>query len=271
MQVAKAEDPGNPTTDFRGQKRCHATHRSRTDPDSVLYRKVAGKDARLCFGGPVLMDNRHGLCADFTIHNPIAEPEPVVALEQVATVKALQRGAGQHGGCGPGLSPAGLSGRLPRAGSCSTWRPRTACRWRAWAGARWARRGTAWVSRFASGWRRFLGGSGRWGPRRSRYWEREWRQGWGYFVVASSDLLRMAPLNLAVARPNACGEPASPAAGRNNPPRRVQAPPGAGQQANPRVGSDPAGRQMTPLNGPVPETAPCSTACQVFPSSAGET
>jgi len=70
LQSAKEEDPGNPSVDFRGQQRCNGTHRSRTDPESVLDRKGKGKEARPCFGGHVLMENRNGLCAAFTIYTP---------------------------------------------------------------------------------------------------------------------------------------------------------------------------------------------------------
>ena len=92
VQSAKDEDPGNPTINFRGEKRRNDTHQSTTDPESVLYRKASGKEARLCFGGHVLMENRNGLCADFTLHNPITEPEPVVALQQADVHAKLDGG-----------------------------------------------------------------------------------------------------------------------------------------------------------------------------------
>jgi hypothetical protein len=34
------------------------------------------RSERLCSGGHLLMENRNGLCADFRIHDPIAEPGP---------------------------------------------------------------------------------------------------------------------------------------------------------------------------------------------------
>jgi hypothetical protein len=37
------DDPGNPTVDFKGEKRCNATHQSKTDPDSRLIRKGKGE------------------------------------------------------------------------------------------------------------------------------------------------------------------------------------------------------------------------------------
>jgi transposase len=58
------DDPGNPTVDFHGEQRTNATHQSTTDPEARLARKGQGKEAKLCFSGPVLMENRHGLCVD---------------------------------------------------------------------------------------------------------------------------------------------------------------------------------------------------------------
>ena len=48
-------------TDFHGQKRCNDTHASTTDPDSRLYRKAAGREAKLCYMGHATMENRNGL------------------------------------------------------------------------------------------------------------------------------------------------------------------------------------------------------------------
>ena len=46
---------------FHGQKRKNDTHASTTDPDSRLYRKAAGREAKLSYMGHVTMENRHGL------------------------------------------------------------------------------------------------------------------------------------------------------------------------------------------------------------------
>jgi len=55
-------DPGrNGEQDFHGQKRSNDTHASTTDPDARLYRKGQGKEAKLCFMGHALMENRNGL------------------------------------------------------------------------------------------------------------------------------------------------------------------------------------------------------------------
>ncbi len=55
VAAAKDDDPGNPTIDFRGEKRRNDTHQSTTDPESVLYRKASGQEARLCFGAHLLI------------------------------------------------------------------------------------------------------------------------------------------------------------------------------------------------------------------------
>ena len=54
----------NPERDFHGQKRKNDTHESSTDPESRLYRKGRGKEARFYYMGHVLMENRHGLVVD---------------------------------------------------------------------------------------------------------------------------------------------------------------------------------------------------------------
>lgn len=61
------DDPGNPTVDFRGERRSNATHASTTDPDARLMRKGKGKEAKLVFMGHALMENRNGLLVDFRV------------------------------------------------------------------------------------------------------------------------------------------------------------------------------------------------------------
>lgn len=59
---AEDDDPGNPTVNFRGERRTNATHRSVTDPEARLARKGDGKPALLSHAGHLLMENRSGLC-----------------------------------------------------------------------------------------------------------------------------------------------------------------------------------------------------------------
>ncbi|MDR7522204.1 MAG: IS5 family transposase [Armatimonadota bacterium] len=55
------DDPGNPTVDFRGERRRNTTHASTTDPEARLARRGVGREAKLAYEGHVLMENRHGL------------------------------------------------------------------------------------------------------------------------------------------------------------------------------------------------------------------
>jgi len=72
---ADDDDPGNPTIDFRGQKRSNKTHRSIVDLEARLARKGPGKPALLSHSAHVLMENRNGLCLAITVDeaNGVAE------------------------------------------------------------------------------------------------------------------------------------------------------------------------------------------------------
>lgn len=199
VRSAKDDDPGNPTINFHGEKRCNDTHRSTTDPDAVLYRKAHGQASRLCFGAQVLMENRHGLCAAITLHNPIAQDEPTVALEQVdehrqlhqAKVTTLgadkayhqrkfvggcrERGISPHAACKKNLAVAGLDRR-------TTGRE----------GYRTSQRIRKRVEEIF-GWMKTVGGM-----RRTRYRGRDRNQAWAYVVAGTYNLLRMARLRLSL-------------------------------------------------------------------------
>jgi transposase len=59
-----ADDPGNPTVDFHGEKRSNDTHESTTDADARLARKSGGHEAKLSYCGNVVIENRNGLVVD---------------------------------------------------------------------------------------------------------------------------------------------------------------------------------------------------------------
>ena len=61
---AAARQGRNEEVDFHGQKRSNETHASTTDPEARLYRKGKGKEAKLCFMGHALMENRSGLIVE---------------------------------------------------------------------------------------------------------------------------------------------------------------------------------------------------------------
>ena len=73
----------NGERDFHNEQRSNDTHASTTDPEAKLYRKGKGKEAKLCFMGHALMENRHGLVvqADATEANGTAERK--AALEMI--------------------------------------------------------------------------------------------------------------------------------------------------------------------------------------------
>ncbi|MGH8337770.1 MAG: IS5 family transposase [Gammaproteobacteria bacterium] len=80
--AAPPEDPGNPTVNFRGERRSNQTHQSTTDPDARLYKKAAGQEAKLGYLGHVLMENRNGLVVrpQLTLATGTAEREAALAM-----------------------------------------------------------------------------------------------------------------------------------------------------------------------------------------------
>jgi transposase len=74
----------NAPADFKGQKRANATHASTTDPDAMLYRKGPGMEARLCFIGHGLMENRSGLIIGTRLTRVSGHAERLSALDLIA-------------------------------------------------------------------------------------------------------------------------------------------------------------------------------------------
>lgn len=195
IDSAKDDDPGNPTVNFHGEKRSNRTHQSTTDAESVLYRKAKGRESKLCFGAHVLMENRHGLCAQIDIHNPIAQDEVSMALAQAeehtllheASVKTLgadkayhqkkfvsgcrERGIAPHAACKDQVRVEGLDGRT--TGGC---------------GYKKSQRIRKRVEEIF-GWMKTVGGF-----RRTRYRGISRTQAWAYFVGSAYNLIRMVKL-----------------------------------------------------------------------------
>jgi transposase len=73
----------NAEADFHGLKRSNETHRSTTDPEARLYKKGAGKEAKLCFLGHGLMENRSGLLVDACLSQADGHAERVAALHMI--------------------------------------------------------------------------------------------------------------------------------------------------------------------------------------------
>ena len=85
------DDPGNPTVNFRGEKRSNDTHESKTDPEARLARKGEGKEAKLSYSGNLLVEDRNGLIVDAEVFQANGTPERAVALSTYESYPA--RGA----------------------------------------------------------------------------------------------------------------------------------------------------------------------------------
>jgi IS5 family transposase len=84
------DDPGNPTVNWRGEKRSNETHRSTTDPEARLAR-MKGKEAKLAYQGHVLADNRHGLVVDARLTQASGSAEREAALEMARRIPMRRR------------------------------------------------------------------------------------------------------------------------------------------------------------------------------------
>ena len=81
---ADDDDRGNPTVNFRGEKRGNATHESVVDREARLYKKSHGVAAKLSHGAHVLMENRNGLVIDVSVTEANGFAEREAALEMLA-------------------------------------------------------------------------------------------------------------------------------------------------------------------------------------------
>ncbi|MCK4415268.1 MAG: IS5 family transposase [Candidatus Eisenbacteria sp.] len=79
-------DRGNPSVNFRGERRTNETHQSRTDPEARLYRKGNNVGATLCYLGHALMENRNGLIVDARVSQATGTAEREMAYEMAANV-----------------------------------------------------------------------------------------------------------------------------------------------------------------------------------------
>ena len=87
----------NADVDFKGAKRSNTTHRSTTDPEAMLYRKGPGMEAKLCYIGHALMENRSGLFVDARLTLVSGHAERLAALEMI------------EARAGPGSRPVGVT------------------------------------------------------------------------------------------------------------------------------------------------------------------
>ena len=77
--------------DFRGEHRTNDTHQSTTDAEAMLARKGKGKEAKLCFAGHVLMENRNGLVVNLSVTQATGTAERDAAIEMLEQVPGKHR------------------------------------------------------------------------------------------------------------------------------------------------------------------------------------
>lgn len=85
------DDPGNPTVDFKGEKRSNETHQSTTDPDARLYKKAKGQESKLCYLGHVMMENRNGLAVNARVTKAGGTAERQAALDMLSELPGKKR------------------------------------------------------------------------------------------------------------------------------------------------------------------------------------
>jgi len=90
-QTTPPDDPGNPTVNFHGESRSNDTHQSSTDPDARLITKGPGKEAKLCFMGHVVMENRNGLAVGGTVSHASGTAERETALDLLGDIPRRRR------------------------------------------------------------------------------------------------------------------------------------------------------------------------------------
>lgn len=98
-RMTPPDDPGNPTVDFHGEKRSNATHQSTTDPEAHLYKKTKGSEAKLCYLGHLLMENRNGLAMSTLVTQADGTAERVAAevlIQEVRTPGPITVGADKN-------------------------------------------------------------------------------------------------------------------------------------------------------------------------------
>jgi transposase len=188
------DDPGNPTVDFRGERRSNATHASTTDPEARLLRKGKGKEAKLVFTGHALMENRNGLLVDFRVTQATgtAERDAVPVLLDEARERGFRlRTLGADKGYDTRECVAAMRKRkvTPHVAQNTNGR-RSAIdgRTTSWPGYLLSQRVRKRVEEIF-GWMKTVGGF-----RRTRYRGVARTQLAGYFVATAYNLVRMARL-----------------------------------------------------------------------------
>ena len=81
----------NETVDFKGQKLSNDTHESKNDPACRLYCKGKNKEAKLCYQGHLLMENRNGLIVNNSVTTASGTGERDAAITMVKKLPRTTR------------------------------------------------------------------------------------------------------------------------------------------------------------------------------------
>jgi len=90
-EAGKPGDKGNGGVDFHGEQRTNQTHESKTDPDARLYKKGKGKEAKLCYAGHVVMENRNGLAVSGQLTKATGTAEREAAVDMLGAIAGDKR------------------------------------------------------------------------------------------------------------------------------------------------------------------------------------
>jgi transposase len=92
LKLPPPQDPGsNPTVNFRKEQRLNDTHRSLTDSFARLFKKSSGAEAKLCYMGHLITDNRNGLVVDMRLTLASGTAERDAAIEMMEQKPAWKR------------------------------------------------------------------------------------------------------------------------------------------------------------------------------------
>jgi IS5 family transposase len=92
LKLPPPQNPGsNPTINFRKEQRSNDTHRSLTDSFARLFKKSSGAEAKLCYMGHLVTDNRNGLVVDMRLTLASGTAERDAAIEMMEQKPAGKR------------------------------------------------------------------------------------------------------------------------------------------------------------------------------------
>jgi hypothetical protein len=85
------DDQGNPTIDFKREKRSNKTHESTSDPNTRLYKKAKGQESRLCYLRHLLIENRNGLAVNACVTKASGKAERQAAIDMLGELPGKSR------------------------------------------------------------------------------------------------------------------------------------------------------------------------------------